>query len=97
MSTPCEDMYGMPSGFTAILLQFSFAYWMTTYPITSPFAANWHVSKFGGAAGGQGGQNGEEGGGIVLALQSCIYMQLMMERAVNSCFIASAITMRRQY
>jgi len=60
MSTPCEDMYGMPSGFTAILLQFSFAYWMTTYPI---IAANWHVGKFGGAAGGQGGQNGEEGGG----------------------------------
>ena len=62
MSTPCEDMYGMPSGFTAILLQFSFAYWMTTYPTVSPFAANWHIGKFG-RGGGQGGQKGEVGGG----------------------------------
>ncbi len=33
------------SGFTAILLQFSFANWIINYPIVSPFATNWHIGE----------------------------------------------------
>ncbi len=33
------------AGFTAILLQFSFANWIINYPIVSPFATNWHIGE----------------------------------------------------
>ena len=47
-------------GFTAILLQFSFANWIINYPIVSSFATNWHIGELGG--GGGTGVRGVEGG-----------------------------------
>jgi len=52
------------SGFTAILLQFSFANWIINYPIVSPFAANWHIGELGGGGSG-GSKGGGRGGGRI--------------------------------
>ncbi len=51
------------AGFTAILLQFSFANRIVNYPIAAPFATNWHIGElWGGGVRGQGGRRGAEGG-----------------------------------
>ncbi len=50
------------TGFTAILLQFSFANWIINYPIVSLFAANWHIGELWGGERGQGGPRGKQGG-----------------------------------
>ena len=51
------------TGFTAILLQFSFANWIINYPIVSPFAANWHIGELWGGRRGPGGSKGGSKGG----------------------------------
>ena len=48
-------------GFTAILLQLSFANWIIDYPIVSPFAGNWRIGEFWGVKGGMGGSGGGSG------------------------------------
>ena len=68
------------SGFTTILLHFSFADWIINYPIVSPFAANGHIGELGGG-GGKGG-----GGGGANKF-SVVDMQLTEACAINSCFI----------
>ncbi|KAL3157282.1 hypothetical protein ABBQ38_001514 [Trebouxia sp. C0009 RCD-2024] len=49
------------TGFTAILLQFSFAIWIINYPIVSPFAVKWHIGEIGGGGAGGVGWGCREG------------------------------------
>ena len=51
-------LHTVQSGFTAILLQLSFAIWIINYPIVSPFAGNWRIGEFWGVWGGPGGGSG---------------------------------------
>ena len=54
-------LHTVQSGFTAILLQLSFANWIIDYPIVSPFAGNWRIGEFWGVKGGMGGSWGGVG------------------------------------
>ena len=51
------------AGFTAVLLQLSFANWIINYPTVSPFGPNWHIGETGEQGRGQGGSGGGVGGG----------------------------------